>query len=226
MRVSVFLFLASPALLLAAEPDSTETIKVPEHKAIRVANPIKLDGILSEAEWQNSPVTGFTQKDPKEGQPASDTTKVWFAYDEEALFIGARMHSSDSGGIRALVSRRDQTGNSERIIVSLDTYLDRRTAYTFAVAASGTRADYYHATDDEYNRDYSFDPVWEAKTNVDSAGWSAEMRIPLSQLRFNAMDPVDLQTLDRGDLPGFDRWAGEPVPDHQQTNGAPPLRPP
>ncbi len=187
MRVFVFLFLASPAMLLAAEPDSTDK-KVPEHKAVRITNPIKLDGLLSEAEWQTPPVTGFTQKDPKEGQPASDTTKVWFAYDDEALFIGARMHSTDSNGIRALVSRRDQTGNSERIIISLDTYLDRRTAYTFAVAASGTRADYYHATDDEYNRDYSFDPVWEAKTHIDSAGWTAEMCIPLSQLRFNARE--------------------------------------
>ncbi|HXF48505.1 MAG TPA: DUF5916 domain-containing protein [Verrucomicrobiae bacterium] len=187
MRVSIFFLLASPALLLAAEPDSTER-KVPEHKAVRVTNPIKLDGILSETEWQTPPVTGFIQKDPKEGQPASDSTKVWFAYDDEALFIGARMHCPDSLGIRSLVSRRDQTGNSERIIISLDTYLDRRTAYTFAVAASGTRADYYHATDDEYNRDYSFDPVWEAKTRIDSAGWTAEMRIPLSQLRFNAKD--------------------------------------
>ncbi|MCI0331278.1 MAG: carbohydrate binding family 9 domain-containing protein [candidate division Zixibacteria bacterium] len=187
MRVSVLLFLTSPALLLAAEPDSTEK-KVPQHQAIRVTNPVKLDGILSETDWQGPAVSGFTQKDPKEGQPASESTKVWFAYDDEALYIGARMYWSDPKLIRALVSRRDQTGNSERIIISLDTYLDRRTAYTFVATASGTRADYYHATDDEGNRDYSFDPVWEAKTRIDSAGWTAEMRIPMSQLRFNAKE--------------------------------------
>ncbi|HEU4436450.1 MAG TPA: hypothetical protein VFR89_03220, partial [candidate division Zixibacteria bacterium] len=84
MRVSIFFLLVSPVLLLAAEPDSTER-KVPEHKAVRVTNPIKLDGVLSEAEWQTSPVTGFIQKDPKEGEPASESTKVWFAYDDEAL---------------------------------------------------------------------------------------------------------------------------------------------
>ncbi|MCI0595909.1 MAG: carbohydrate binding family 9 domain-containing protein [candidate division Zixibacteria bacterium] len=187
MRVSVLLFLTSPALLLAAEPDSTNR-KVPEHKAIRVTNPIKLDGVLSETDWQGPAISGFTQKDPKEGEPASESTKVWFAYDDEALYVGSRMYWSDPKGIRALVSRRDQTGNSERIIISLDTYLDRRTAYTFAVTASGTRADYYHASDEEFNRDYSFDPVWEAKTNIDSLGWTAEMRIPLSQLRFNAKE--------------------------------------
>ncbi|MCI0406400.1 MAG: hypothetical protein L0209_10115, partial [candidate division Zixibacteria bacterium] len=82
MRVSVLLFLTSPALLLAAEPDSTNR-KVPEHKAIRVTNPIKLDGVLSETDWQGPAISGFTQKDPKEGEPASESTKVWFAYDDE-----------------------------------------------------------------------------------------------------------------------------------------------
>ncbi|MGH7607289.1 MAG: DUF5916 domain-containing protein, partial [Gemmatimonadales bacterium] len=68
--------------------------------------------------------------------------------------------------------------------VSFDTYRDRRTAYSFGVTASGVRMDWYHPTDNEYDLDPSFDPVWKAKAVIDSVGWTAEMRIPFSQLRF------------------------------------------
>ena len=73
--------------------------------------------------------------------------------------------------------------------VSLDTYNDRRTAYTFAVTAAGVRLDWYNPRDSEFNRDMTYDPVWRAKTNIDSLGWTAEMVIPLSQLRFNEGQP-------------------------------------
>lgn len=180
------IFLLLFLFLLPAAYSSSIPSNIPQAEAIRLNAPIKLDGLLSEAVWQHPCCASqFTQKDPKEGQPASESTKVWFAYDNDAFYVGARMYSPDSAAIRSLVSRRDQTGNSERLIVSLDTYLDRRTAYTFVVTATGTRADYYHPNDNEDNRDYSFDPVWEAKTHIDSLGWTAEMRIPLSQLRFN-----------------------------------------
>jgi hypothetical protein len=76
---------------------------------------------------------------------------------------------------------------SEFIIIALDTYLDHRTAYGFGVTASGVRLDrYYPADADDF--DATVDPVWEARTRVDSSGWTAEMWIPLSQLRFNARD--------------------------------------
>ena len=74
---------------------------------------------------------------------------------------------------------------AEQIIVSLDTYLDRRTAYTFGVTASGVRLDWYHPADRETVVETAFDPVWVARDQRDSLGWTAEMRIPYSQLRFN-----------------------------------------
>src|SRR6185295_6517541 len=86
------------------------------------------------------------------------------------------------------MSRRDNTYQAERISVSLDTYRDRRTAYTFVVTASGVRGDWYHGSDDENDTDESFDPVWQASTKIDATGWTAEMRIPFSQLRFNARE--------------------------------------
>ncbi len=147
---------------------------------------IEVDGRLDDAAWSTVRwVTGFVQKDPVEGAPATTGTEVGFLFSEDALYIGARMRSLGAGDIRAAVSRRDNPGNSERILFSLDSYQDRRTAYTFGVTATGVRFDYYHPSDSEFNRDYSFNPVWQAEARLDSTGWTAEIRIPFSQLRFN-----------------------------------------
>ncbi len=146
---------------------------------------IDLDGRLDEPIWQQAQFTnGFIQKDPNEGTPATTDTEVAFVFDGDALYVGARMHSLGRDDIRALMSRRDNPGNSERLLVSFDSYLDRRTAYTFGITATGVRIDYYHGSDSEHNRDYSWDPVWEADAHINSSGWTAEMRIPFSQLRF------------------------------------------
>lgn len=153
-------------------------------EAMRVDEAPVLDGRLDEAIWQNAPMlSGFTQREPVEGATPTDATEVRFVYDDEALYVGARMYG-DPATIRADVTRRDVEGEAEQLVISLDTYRDRRTAYTFAVTASGVRIDYYHSSDSEGNRDYSFDPVWQAKTNVDAQGWTAEIRIPFTQLRF------------------------------------------
>src|SRR5262249_18349149 len=88
--------------------------------------------------------------------------------------------------IRRAVTRRDGDSDAERLTVSLDTYFDRRTAYSFEVTSGGVRRDYYNSQDMEDQREFQFDPVWEARGRIDSVGWTAEMRIPFSQLRFNA----------------------------------------
>lgn len=152
-------------------------------------HPPKLDGVLDDAVWSNTTwVSGFMQKQPDEGEPAKNRTEVAFVYDEDALYMAARCHSADPDAILSTVSRRDKPGNSERIIVSFDTYRDLRTAYTFSVTVSGTRVDAYHATDNEGGADHDWDPVWTAKTALTADGWTAEMRIPFTQLRFNNRD--------------------------------------
>ncbi|MDQ4079129.1 MAG: carbohydrate binding family 9 domain-containing protein, partial [Gemmatimonadota bacterium] len=159
-------------------------------QAVRItgASP-RLDGRLEEDIWRAiPPATGFLQRDPDQGAPATQRTEVRFAYDEEALWIGARMHSTSPREIRALVTRHDREGTSEQLIVSLDTHHDRRTAYTFAVTPASVRIDYYHSSDNEDDQDFGFDPVWEAESRIDSLGWTAEMRIPFSQLRFSAAE--------------------------------------
>jgi hypothetical protein len=98
------------------------------------------------------------------------------------------MLSTNPDKIIATVTRRDNAGTSEKLIVSLDTYHNKRTAYSFAVTAAGVRVDYYHSLDSEYTRDYDWDPVWQAEAERNADGWTAEMRIPFTQLRFSNRD--------------------------------------
>ncbi|HSF90629.1 MAG TPA: carbohydrate binding family 9 domain-containing protein, partial [Paracoccaceae bacterium] len=144
---------------------------------------------MTEAIWSGlSPAGDFLQKEPLEGKAATLRTEVRFCYDEDALYIGATMYVDDPAEIQSTLSRRDNAGNSERLLVSIDSYNDNRTAYTFGITADGVRIDYYHANDSEFNRDYSFDPVWEARVTRTGKAWVAEIRIPFSQLRFNNRD--------------------------------------
>ena len=188
LAVVVALQLTLPLPAVARSDDTT--IQTKTLTALRI-NPHapKIDGRLDDEIWAKAEfASSFTQKDPNEGEPAQDQTEVAVVYDDEAVYIGARMKSANPNDILATVSRRDNVSNSERIIVSLDTYHDRRTAYSFGVTASGVRVDYYHPGDSEGWRDYDFNPVWTAGAARTPDGWSAEMRIPFTQLRFNNTD--------------------------------------
>ncbi|HST60721.1 MAG TPA: DUF5916 domain-containing protein [Longimicrobium sp.] len=191
VRLAAALCVLLPAAAAAQAP-AADTAN-PQIRATRIdgAGPA-VDGRLDEAVWQQASwVNDFTTREPVEGGRPAGTTEVAFLIDGSNLYVGARMRGAAPGDVRTQLARRDREGDAEQLAVSLDTYHDRRTAYTFAVSAAGTRIDYYHSTDNETSRSYSFDPVWQAETRVDADGWTAEMRIPLSQLRFTAStDPV------------------------------------
>lgn len=174
------LFMLPPALRAdAPAPKLVDVVRIGSQSP-------DLDGRLDDEIWRSVRfVADFAQKDPVEGAMPSVRTEVGFAFDDEALYVAATMWMDDPEQISAIVTRRDNSGASDRIIVSLDSYRDRRTAYSFSVTAAGVRTDYYHRSDVEYDRDYSFDPVWEARTWIGADRWTAEMRIPFSQLRFN-----------------------------------------
>ena len=157
--------------------------------AMRVApGSVNVDGRLDDAAWRDAiPVTDFWQREPIEGAEPSDPIEVRFAYDEDALYVGARLFSS--APIQAPMGRRDEGEQSEYFSVMLDTYLDRRTAYQFGVTAAGVRLDWYYPEDSEQDEDTSFDPVWQARTSRDAQGWTAELWIPFSQLRFTERSP-------------------------------------
>jgi hypothetical protein len=155
--------------------------------AVRVADgAIRVDGRLDESAWQDAPlVTDFVQKEPVEGERPSDRMEVRFAYDDAAIYVGARMASG--APIQAPMDRRDQDDQAENFVVYFDTYLDRRTASGFGVTAAGVRLDEYFGSDEEFGEE-DYNPVWVARTSVDGQGWIAELRIPFSQLRFSDVE--------------------------------------
>ena len=154
--------------------------------AVRVSAPPRIDGKLEDAVWANAPVArDFTQKDPVEGATPTDQLEVRLVYDDVALYVATRVTLSKPRVIQAPLGRRENIGQAEHIWISFDTYGDERTAYSFGVSASGVRGDWYHPGDNETNIDTSFEPVWQAASDITAQGWTAEMRIPFSQLRFN-----------------------------------------
>lgn len=157
--------------------------------AVRVPNQtFQLDGRPDEAQWREiTAITDFLQKEPVFGVVPTEAMELRFAYDDHALWVGARMEVKGRE-VQAPLVRRDGGAKSEHLWISLDTFGDKRTAYSFGVTASGVRLDFLHRSDSEWDRDSGFDPVWQARAQRDEKGWTAEFRIPFSQLRFNAAD--------------------------------------
>ncbi|HZB28499.1 MAG TPA: DUF5916 domain-containing protein [Gemmatimonadales bacterium] len=152
-------------------------------RAARASSEIVLDGSLTDASWAVAlPVSDFTQREPNEGAPATERTEVRVLYDDHALYIAARMWDRSPDSVRAQLARRDRISNSDRFLVFLDCYRDRRTGFYFGINAAGTL---YDGTlyNDDWESD-TWDGVWEGRVARDSLGWSAELRIPYSQLRF------------------------------------------
>ncbi len=163
-------------------PPATATIQ-----AVRVTTPVVVDGRLSEDAWGSAPTaTRFTQREPAEGQPATERTEIRVLYDDEAVYLGARLYDSQPGHIVGRLARRDDDDQSDAIIVLLDPHHDHRTGYRFRVNAAGSISDALLYNDSD--RDSSWDGVWEASVKTDAEGWTAEIRLPLSQLRFSAGD--------------------------------------
>jgi len=153
-------------------------------RAVKLTHPIEVDGKLTEAMWNTTPtVSQFIQREPNQGEPASEKTEVWIAYDDDALYVAARLHDSHPDSIIALLSRRDNLNNADWFGVFLDPYYDKRTGNYFVVGPAGSVGDGVLYNDDWDSDDW--DGVWEAKTAIDEFGWTVEMRIPFSQLRFH-----------------------------------------
>ncbi len=178
MAVCLAVLAAAPAVAQNVHP-----IPGPAVRAVTVGSDIQLDGRLDEPVWRTAPAaTDFRQTQPAEGQPATQRTEVRFAYDAAALYVGARMFDdSGAAGVQTRLVRRDGNASSDYIEVIFDTYHDHIGRLFFLVNPSGVRND---ANGLGGGGDDSWDPVWEVKTQIDSLGWTAEMRIPFSQLRY------------------------------------------
>jgi hypothetical protein len=144
-----------------------------------------IDGRLDDAAWEQAPIArDFVQFEPAEGEPATERTEARVLYGPDAIFVAIRAFESAPDSIAGQLTRRDQWSYSDQVAVLIDSYFDRRTAFQFAVNPVGVKTDIYHF--DDTNENWNWDAVWDVATALDGEGWSAEFRIPYSQLRFRA----------------------------------------
>jgi hypothetical protein len=185
---------ASYSEVSAQSGSSVHTTPPPIARAVRRTTGISIDGRLDEGAWAGTtPVAEFRQVRPNEGALATQRTEVRFLFDDGSLYVGARMYDSlGARGVRARLARRDQfldldfggppSSTSDKFVVILDAYHDHLSRAMFEITASGVRGEALDGGGS--GLDAAWDPVWEGASNIDSLGWTAEIRIPYSQLRF------------------------------------------
>lgn len=191
MTQQIILFLLSVALVAPAlAQDSTEVTKAYPTKIYQTTRTDQaplIDGSPTEAIWDLVEWSGdYVQYSPNPDQPPTQQTFLKILYDDRNLYVAYRCLDSDPDKIEARMSRRDDFPG-DWVELNIDSYFDRRTAFSFTVSASGVKGDEFISNDGN-DWDSSWNPIWETRSQLDSSGWTAEIRIPLSQLRFAAGD--------------------------------------
>ncbi|HEY6808479.1 MAG TPA: DUF5916 domain-containing protein [Gemmatimonadales bacterium] len=167
----------APAPHAATRPDPPPAV------AVRATHPPVIDGRDDDDVWRSAPaLTDFREWNPVEDTAPRFPTAAKIAYDERNLYVFVRAFDPHPDSIKLLLARRDQLPPPDHIGVLVDAYHDRRTGYEFWVDPAGVKFD--AAIYDDDHEDESWDGIWDVATTVDSLGWTAEFRIPLSQLRY------------------------------------------
>jgi Domain of unknown function (DUF5916)/Carbohydrate family 9 binding domain-like len=177
-QIFVFLFTGS----YGHSTDST-IVKRIYHTAFAKTAPV-IDGLLNDDCWKGVEwTTDFIQSQPVENKPPSQQTAFKILYDNDNLYMFVRCYDTEPDKISKIMSRRDNF-SGDMIFVEFDSHFDKQTDYLFSASASGAKSD-AAISDDGMNEDDNWNPIWYMKTSVDDEGWCAELKIPLSQLRFN-----------------------------------------
>jgi len=172
-------------------PIDPESAPRPTLTAVRADGPITVDGLLNEAAWENAvPATDFVQSTPETGFPASEPTEVRILYGDDRLYIGAMLFDSDPDAIIAQQMVQDFYSPNEDVFgFSLDTFLDRRNAYYIMINATGAIRD-AQAYDNSRTSNTEWEGIMRVETAILEDGWSVEMEIPFSTLRFDPSRPA------------------------------------
>ncbi|QQL51599.1 carbohydrate binding family 9 domain-containing protein [Mucilaginibacter ginkgonis] len=160
-----------------------------KYAAVKTSLVPKIDGVLDDEAWKNIPIaTDFVQLQPSAGvhEAHDERTEVKIMYDDKAVYVAARMYEKSMSAVAAELSARDSIANADIFGIFLDTYLDRINASGFIVSSSGVQFDAKYSQ--QGNEDPSWNAVWYSATKIDSQGWTCEMRIPYSALRFSEKD--------------------------------------
>ncbi len=177
--ILLYLLVVHTILFLYGQPVEKKT-----YQTLRIQGEVpQIDGKLDEpawtlASWEN----GFTQHEPYEGQIPSQKSAFAVLYDDYSIFVGMKLFDTAPDSIVRRLTRRDQI-DGDVAGVEFDSYNDKRTAFAFAVTASGVKYDFI-VSNDGNNEDDTWNPIWWVEVSHDTLGWYAEMRIPLTQLRF------------------------------------------
>ncbi|MEE8135264.1 MAG: DUF5916 domain-containing protein [Gemmatimonadales bacterium] len=206
MRTCLLLGAIPVALAASVRPVPAQERALPEVYAARIpdsaSSPIRLDGVLTEAVWQAAPVaSGFRQREPLEGDLATEETEVRILYDGATLYIGIVARDRDPGSIISRILQRDRImetnfsgepefAGDDAVAILFDPFHDHRNAMVFATNPNGAEFD---ATITDEGREINIDwrGVWAVKAQVTDQGWSAEFAIPFRTLRFPGGDSVE-----------------------------------
>lgn len=154
-------------------------------RARKVTTPPAVDGRLNDEAWAAADVgTGLTQRDPDNGQPMTEATRVQVAYDDRYLYVAVTALDDDAASISAGLGRRDEMPQTDLVAISFDPRHDHLTGYMFMTNPSGWQSDSSYFDDTNQDRDYN--AVWDVRTAITDSGWTAEYRVPFSQMRFFA----------------------------------------
>ena len=155
-------------------------------RAVRLDTPLQVDGVLDEPIYARvEPFGGFIQQSPDEGAPATEETDNWILFDDESIYVGARVHESvpESEWVANEMQRDSfRLINNDGYIVVFDTFYDHRNGFTFRVNPIGGFQD--QQITDEGNPNPDWNPVWDVRTGRFDGGWTVEMEIPFQSLRF------------------------------------------
>lgn len=182
--IYLIIFLTLGFIEIVQSAESPNFIK--QVKIVRTNERIRVDGILSESIWHRTSTTGLIQEEPIQGIEPTQHSEFWVAYDNEAIYFAAKYYDKKPDSILARLVRRDFIWGdpSDGCVLYLDSYGDKRNGYFFYVSAAGAMADGLIENDVKQPNDLTWDAVWDGAAHVDSYGWSIEMKIPYSQIRF------------------------------------------
>lgn len=186
----VFLMGLSLPVVLSAQDATTTTDSIPKRQYFTkqlIGTPPEIDGDLSDLCWDAVPWSGdYIQLQPHEGHDPTQETVFKILYDAKNLYVAFRCFDKEPEKIVRRMSRRDGF-EGDWVEINIDSYNDKRTAFSFTISVSGVKGDEF-VSDDGNNWDPSWNPIWYADTKVDTLGWTAEVRIPLSQIRYGNND--------------------------------------
>ncbi|WP_109301518.1 DUF5916 domain-containing protein [Aquimarina sp. AU474] len=176
----LFLF---PAIIIAQDSTSTVTKRIYTTKPLQNNEAPTIDGLINESSWDLVEWTGdFIENQPDENTPPTQQTKFKIVYDQKYLYVAYRCYDTEPDEIEKRLSRRDGFAG-DWVEINLDTYHDKRTGFSFSITAAGVKGDEFISRNGN-NWDSSWNPIWYTATNIDDEGWTAEIKIPLSQVKF------------------------------------------